>query len=607
MSSQKVKFGVLGCSRVALKGMLPAIVDSGLAELTMIGSRDPEKAGVVAKQFGLEEWGTYEDVLRNKNIDAVYVSLPNALHEEWSVKSLRAGKHVICEKPAGISYAAAKRMVEAAKQNNVRLLEGFMFRYHPQHAKVREFIGNGTLGDLLKFEGCFAYALPERESASMSKILAGGSIHACMPYPIYTSRMIFGEEPESVICKTKIDLESGVDLKTDMMLSYSNNRSAFATSVFGSYYQSTYSVLGTKAHVRMGRAYAVPRDMQTKIFLDRDDKIEEIVIEPADHFRLMVDDFCNEVLKGNLSDKKYEEDLLNQARVLEAARLSDREKRIVKISEIDLTDSVTDLKIKALPTNSFEKILLTGGSGNLGRAVMRSGLFPNILAPSHSELDITKPEDIKKFFEEYKPDAVIHAAAVVKMAQSDKDALRVETNVIGTANLVYEALNNKTKEGDGGIRFIYISTDGVYEGTKGNYSEDNETIPYNNYGWTKLAGECVVKALSNYCIIRTSFFDPENIPFDTAATDMFSSKMPVNELPKAILTLLFSTFKGIVNVGDEKKSHYDRYKEAKKSIKPSTFYEITKNLDFKMAKDATLNVTLWKKIKDDLENNGTNK
>lgn len=595
-----VRFGVIGCSRVALKGMLPALRDSEWAELVIIGSRNFQKAKEVAEQFGAKKCGNYEEVLKDKEINAVYVSLPNALHEEWTLKALEAGKHVICEKPTAISYDAAKRMVETAKKNNVRLLEGLMFRFHPQHAKVKEFIENGTLGDLLKFEGCFGYAMPDRKSNAMSKELAGGTFNDQLPYPIYSSRMIFNEEPESVFCKIENDKENGVSVKAEVTLNYSNGKQAFASSFFGSYYQSTYSILGTKACVRMGRAYAVPREMPVKIFLDRNDNIEEITIPPADHFRLMVDDFCAEVLKDKASAKNYESDLLNQARVLEAARLSDKEKRIVKISEIDSPEDETDLKIKSLPRNSFKKILLTGGSGNLGRAILRSGLFPNILAPTHGELDITKPEEIKFFFEEHKPDAVIHAAAVVKMAQADKDALRVETNINGTANLIHEALKIKEKGED--IRFIYVSTDGVYEGIKGNYSENDETIPYNNYGWTKLAGECAVKALSNYCVIRTSFFDPENIPFDTAATDMYSSKMPVGELPKFIAALLFSSFIGTVNVGDERKSHYERYKEVKSSIKPSTFEEITKNLGFKMAKDASLDLTLWKKVKRELEN-----
>lgn len=598
-ASSKLRFGVIGCSRVALKGMLPALRDSELAELVIIGSRDPLKAKDVALQFGAKKWGNYDDVLNEQEIDAIYISLPNGLHEEWTLKALESKKHVICEKPAAISYDAAKRMVGAAKKNNVRLLEGFMFRFHPQHAKVKEFINDGTLGDLLKFEGCFAYAMPDRTSNAMNKELAGGTFNDQLPYPIYSSRMMFKEEPESILCNIQNDEESEVSIKAYVTLFYSGGKSAFASSIFGSYYQSSYSILGTKASIRMGRAYAVPRDMPVKVYLDENDNVQEIIIPPADHFRLMVDDFCAEVLGSTIS-KNYEEDLLAQARVLEAARISDKEKRIVKISEIDPITSKTIFQVKALPSDSFKKILLTGGSGNLGKAILRSGLFQNILAPTHAELDITKPEEIKNFFEKYKPDAVIHAAAVVKMVQTDKDPLRIETNIIGTSNIVHEVM--KMKEGGNNIRFIYISTDGVYEGVKGNYSESDETIPYNNYGWTKLGGECAVKTLPNFCIIRTSFFDPLNIPFDTAATDMFSSKMHVDDLPNAIYLLLNSNFNSIINVGDERRSHYERYKEAKPTIEPCTFEDVTKGLGFKMAKDASLNINLWKKIKKDLEN-----
>ncbi|MDP2704167.1 MAG: Gfo/Idh/MocA family oxidoreductase [bacterium] len=329
-----MKFGIIGCSRVAQKGMIPAICGSSIAELAMIGSRDKEKAKETASRFHCGTFGTYEDVINNKDIDVVYVSLPNSMHEEWSIKAANAGKHVICEKPAAISYASARKMVQAAKDNNVRLLEGYMFRYHPQHAKVKSLIREGVLGELVRFEGVLGYPMPEKGSTMMQKELAGGSLQGSAGYPVSASRMIFEEEPISIFCRLEIDPESGVDVKTDILLEYSNKKSAFASSIFGSYFQSTYNVLGTKACVKMGRAYAVPRDMGTKIFLDIDDKVEETVIEPADHFRIMLDDFCGEILKGAKSVKKYEDELLAQARVLEAARLSDKEKRIVKISEI---------------------------------------------------------------------------------------------------------------------------------------------------------------------------------------------------------------------------------------------------------------------------------
>lgn len=332
--NSKVKFGVIGLSRIALKRMLSAIGSSGYSELRMVGSRNPEKAKEVAMQFGADKWGTYEQILEDKDIQAVYISLPNSLHEEWTVKALEAGKHVICEKPAAISYAAAKRMVEAARQNNVRLLEGLMFRYHPQQIKVKELIEQGTLGKLTKFDGCLGFAMPDETDIAMKKDLEGGSLNSCAVYPVSASRMVFGEEPVSVFCRLEIDPKSGVDISATVLLEYSEGRTASAASFFGSYFQSTYGVLGTKAHIRMGRAYAVPSDMGTKIFLDSDDKISEITFPPTDHFRLMLDNFCKEILTAGENKKDFEGDLLAQARILEAARKSNVEKRIVNISEI---------------------------------------------------------------------------------------------------------------------------------------------------------------------------------------------------------------------------------------------------------------------------------
>ncbi len=333
-SLPKIGLGIIGCSRIAAKGMLPATLDSERANLLMIGSRDAEKAKEIAYRFHCAAHGTYDDVLNSKEIDAVYISLPNSLHEEWSIKAANAGKHVLCEKPAATSYESAKKMVEAARKNKVRLLEGYMFRYHPQHAKVKTLIQGGIVGDLIRFDGCFGYDMPDKDLTPMKKELGGGSLYVSGGYPISASRMVFDEEPESVFCNLMIDPELGIDVKNDVVLHYPDGKIACTSSIFGSYYHSTYGVLGTKAYVRMGRAYTVPRDMPTKIFIDKDDKVEETIIEPADHFQLMLHDFSKEIAKGKEGKKDYEGELLNQARVLEAAMRSAKEKRVVKISEI---------------------------------------------------------------------------------------------------------------------------------------------------------------------------------------------------------------------------------------------------------------------------------
>jgi len=325
-----MKFGVLGNSKVGMK-IFPAMTASARVELAMIGSRDAENAKEGAAKYGIPQWGTYADVLANKELDVIYISLPNTLHEEWSVKALEADKHVICEKPAALDYASAKRMAATAKKSGKRLMEGLMFRYHPQHAKVKEFIQDGTLGKLVRFDACFS--MPMQSGNMVDKELGGGALNYMAPYPIYASRMIFEEEPINIHCRMKDHPEHGVDLRADMIMEYPEGKIAFASTIMDGYFQSTYGVLGNKAGVRMGRAYAVPKDMGTRIFLDANDKTEEIDIPPVDQFQIMLDAFCEEASRPAPTED-YEGDLVAQARVLEAARLSAKEGRTVDISEI---------------------------------------------------------------------------------------------------------------------------------------------------------------------------------------------------------------------------------------------------------------------------------
>lgn len=328
---KKIRFGVIGASRIAKKAAIPAIIGSESAELSIVGSRSPERAREFAEQFGCAH-GSYEDVLES-DIDAVYISLPNSMHEEWAVKAAEAGKHIWCEKPAALTYESAKRMAGAAQKNNVRLMEGFMFLYHPQHAKVLEIIRSGTLGDITGFEGRFAYPIPEAGNNRLKPELGGGIYNDAAVYPIRASRFVFGAEPESISCNLTIDPEPSVDVKAEISLTYSNNRIAVISSEFTPDYRSTYRVLGTKAKLSMERAYAVPADMPVNIFMGHGETQEEIRIEPADHFRLMVDDFCNEIASG-MRTKDYEHDLLSQAKILDAGRISNDEKRVVRLSEL---------------------------------------------------------------------------------------------------------------------------------------------------------------------------------------------------------------------------------------------------------------------------------
>ena len=243
--------------------------------------------------------------------------------------------------------------------------------------------------------------------------------------------------------------------------------------------------------------------------------------------------------------------------------------------------------------SKYKKVLLTGGSGNLGKAIQKSRSFSSLLAPNHRELDITNSSAVEKYFDEHEIDAIIHCAALARISQCENNVIQaLETNILGTSNLVKAVLRRNEK-----IRFLSISTDGVYPGIDGKYKEGDATIPYNRYGWTKLGAECAVNLLSNFCIVRTNFFNSKDIKFDSSAVDIFTSKIPVEELAEAIAVLLESDFTGTINVGGKRESDFHRYKQFKPDLKFCHRKDILKEIPFKIYADASMNTSLWKKIK----------
>ncbi len=247
---------------------------------------------------------------------------------------------------------------------------------------------------------------------------------------------------------------------------------------------------------------------------------------------------------------------------------------------------------------NYNSILITGGNGKLGKALIKS-ISPkeSILSPTRADLDITDSTSVSKYFETHKIDAVIHCAAIASVRICEKNSdLAVATNVIGTANILRESMNVPN------LRLIYISTDYVYPCTKGPYKETDYVEPFTVYAWTKLAGENLVRLHLNHCIIRTSFFQPENISFETAFKDSFCSKIPITELAEEIIKLLNGKFIGIVNVGQNRISLYDLYKKYKPEIKPELMP--TEGL-VKRANDSSLDISLWRKIKKTLNSDSS--
>ena len=224
-------------------------------------------------------------------------------------------------------------MVKTGKENNIRILEGFAFRFHPQHEQIRELICR-EIGELHNFYGIYGFPLPLEDNIRWKKELGGGVLNDVSCYPIYASRLVFQSEPISVLSHLEFDKKFDVDKSADVILKYPNEKTAFVSSGFNNYYQSKYSVWGSKARISTKRAYAVPRDYKTSVYLDKNDKISETIIPPVDQFAIMFDIFCNVITNNIKNPYDFENDLLEQAKLMESIRISSHEKRLVPLSEI---------------------------------------------------------------------------------------------------------------------------------------------------------------------------------------------------------------------------------------------------------------------------------
>jgi len=239
----------------------------------------------------------------------------------------------------------------------------------------------------------------------------------------------------------------------------------------------------------------------------------------------------------------------------------------------------------------FGNVLLIGGNGQLGSCLKKNDKFFKLKSPSKKKLDLTKKKNIEIALKKYAPKMIINCAAITDMKIAEKyPAKCFEVNVVGTINLV-----NEIKKYDKNIRLIHLSSDGVYPSIKGNYSEKSITGPYNLYCWSKFLSEIPVKTLKKFVIIRTRFFDKNNIKFKKVAKDIFTSSIEINDLSKKILKLLKNNFTGIINIGTKRRSLFDRYKKYKK-ITPIYRSEILANLDIQLAKDSSMNIKKMQKL-----------
>lgn len=264
----KIRWGVLGVAGIALKRVIPGMKKSSSLEILGIASRDANKARTASENLGIPRaYGSYEELLADPDIDAVYNPLPNHLHLPWTVKAAEAGKHVLCEKPIAMNTAESRALIETRDRTGVVIGEAFMVRTHPQWLRTRELIASGQLGELRLITSKFSYFNKAAENIRNIKEFGGGGLMDIGCYPVTMSRFLFGREPKRVLGLFEFDPESGIDRLASGVLDYHHGQAIFGcgTQLVPS---QSFEALCISGRIELEIPFNTPPDESAQIKID---------------------------------------------------------------------------------------------------------------------------------------------------------------------------------------------------------------------------------------------------------------------------------------------------------------------------------------------------
>ena len=265
----KLQWGVLSTANIGIKRVIPAILAGTSGEVVAIASRDGSRAAAVAERFGIaRSHASYQALIDDPAIDAIYNPLPNHLHVEWSVKALKAGKHVLCEKPIALNAAEAQDLLAARDASGCHIVEAFMFRYHPQWHRVREWIRAGRIGEVRAIQSAFLFTMLDPANVRNQPSIGGGSLYDVGCYPLVMARYVFEAEPERVIALMDHDPSMGVDRLTSGLVAFPAGRQlAFSSALQLASYQRAV-VLGTRGRIEIDVPFTPQKDHACRLLLD---------------------------------------------------------------------------------------------------------------------------------------------------------------------------------------------------------------------------------------------------------------------------------------------------------------------------------------------------
>lgn len=333
--ADKIRWGIISTANIARGAVIPAIKASRNGVVYAVASRDLSRAQAFADELGIEKaYGSYEELLADPNVDAIYNPLPNDGHVPWSIAAAKAKKPTLCEKPLALDAAQAQEAVDAFKAEDVLLAEAFMYRYHPQHQQVRDLIANGTLGKLTIINASFTYAMSFEEEANvrLKPGMGGGGLLDIGCYCVNVIRMMAGEEPDSVSGHVTIGEKSGVDEAFVGTLHFPSGILASFDCGMRGFSRHRYTVVGSAGAVTVTAAFRPDTDPNPRIELmtDSNPTTEIIPVPDINQYQLMVEDFGDAVREGRKMTYDPAESIQNM-RVLDALMKSAKDGVVVKL------------------------------------------------------------------------------------------------------------------------------------------------------------------------------------------------------------------------------------------------------------------------------------
>jgi predicted dehydrogenase len=297
-----VRWGILSTADIAVSKVIPGIRRAARCEIVAIASRDADRARSAADRLAIPTaHGSYDDLLADPAVDAVYIPLPNHLHAEWAIRAAQAGKHVLCEKPLALSAADAEAMIDACRRAGVLLMEAFMYRLHPSWIAVRELVTSGRIGRLTAVDSWFSYFNEEATNIRNIREYGGGALLDIGCYSVNLSRLLFGAEPTAVAATALLDPTSGVDTLTSAVLSFPTGVATFTCSTRVAPDQRVH-IYGTDGRISIGIPYNIPPDRPTEVHVTAggDPPVRPattvLTFEPADPYAVEFERFAAAIL-----------------------------------------------------------------------------------------------------------------------------------------------------------------------------------------------------------------------------------------------------------------------------------------------------------------------